>query len=140
MYVAIRHSLLDNEISVVAHSTDIRRTRELCDISINRELTTLNVVPEIIYARKFSVPDYKQVIVYRIGYELLEGYVWNEKKLINDDVYSYKIFFIGDKKYYQTPFTHVIVDDMEKKNVTTTKKLPDDLLESLKTKNKSELL
>lgn len=117
MYVAIRHNLLDNEISIVAHSTDIRRTRELCDSSINNTLTTLNTNPDIIYARKFSLPDYKQVIVYRIGYELLEGYVWNEKRLINDDFYSYKIFFVGDKKYYQTPFTHVEVQDMEKKTL-----------------------
>jgi len=139
MYVAIRYSYGNNDISVVCHSPNLLKLRELCNASINNTITNLNSNPDIIYARKYS-NGFKEVIVYRIGYELLEGYIYNSKSLINDEVFSYRIIFVSDKKYYQTTFTYLTVEDFEAKNCHTMRSLPNDLLNDLQTKNKSDLL
>jgi hypothetical protein len=139
--VCIRHCYDTNEIIVVGHNKDLVKLRKSIDIVINDTVNALNTNPDIIYSRKFS-QDYREIIIYRIGFQLLEGYVYNSKQLINDNVYCYKVMCVSDKKTYGTTFHQFLVEDTEKNCFSTTnmRSLPKDLLVSLQSKNKSELL
>lgn len=131
MYVSICLNLKTNSIDIIHHNSSLSECRMHTDNVINTKIALLNTDPDIIYARKYD-NNYRDVIIYRIGFTIQTGYIYSSKMLINDDLFCYRIFYISDEKYYQTTFSHVIVDDIDEKKNITIRTLPEDLQLAIK--------